>query len=793
MKRKNNKLLTLMLAGMLCTAAVGAVATTSSVDAAAATSAKKYALSTVFETGAASTSSFKGNEAGKTELTLKNGGSIAFKNNLAIKWFTAKDTPEYMSLTFTFADVQFEEIKFTFNSASLHAAKDGIAVNTVTFYKENDVIMAKANDAEGKETTVADDAQVTLSLSDEGCDLGCYKVFIGSLEIGEFTNIGAKYFSNADEMVPFAIEAKTETETKLYVDSINGQSFSGIAEDKVTDNAAPVLVVNEDIRGFLLGAKFELDCKEIDVLDSSLSSKKTYYQYNFIDTAATYEKEFKQGTSGTYFMDTTIYKNSEGAYSLTKDTTYTKATTVFREKKAEYVSLKYELADDTYTGTEADDEHKKNVVELAWYVDSAVISEVVAEYIGVDFIKFNRSEDGPELLVDAKEIVDVENNKSHRDIYEEKVQENSKDVSAGSNAKVELPSLSWLIGDKNNGYQSLQFTISYKTPSSSSAKTSSNLDSDDLEISVDEAGWYEFKVFANDVAGNAMMVYDEDGELVKVTTSNVWDLERIPSFTFEVLAKGIKTESGEDSDTLDTQLLGETYTMSSVSIVGAASEKSAYDLYKINLGNYTGAGAITTDILSGIKFAALKTKAEELVAAELKKEGVVASEIDFNDINKQAYIHLIVKAVEGSTYEDVEKIFVAIEEYDDRITEEDESAWEASSNKYNWKPASMSFKAAESGLYIIVADYWDDEMLFVDHAPAYQLIEVASEADVIKGETEWLKNNLVSVILFSVAAVMLILIIILLLVKPSDETLEDIDEKVISKRKEATDKHKNNK
>ena len=70
------------------------------------------------------------------------------------------------------------------------------------------------------------------------------------------------------------------------------------------------------------------------------------------------------------------------------------------------------------------------------------------------------------------------------------------------------------------------------------------------------------------------------------------------------------------------------------------------------------------------------------------------------------------------------------------------------------------------------------------------MVEVASEKDVIKGETEWLKNNIVSVILFSVAALMLILIIILLLVKPSDETLEDVDAKVVSKRKAATDKNK---
>ena len=66
-------------------------------------------------------------------------------------------------------------------------------------------------------------------------------------------------------------------------------------------------------------------------------------------------------------------------------------------------------------------------------------------------------------------------------------------------------------------------------------------------------------------------------------------------------------------------------------------------------------------------------------------------------------------------------------------------------------------------------------------AVAYKLIVVESKVDTIKGETEWLKNNLVSVILFSIAAVMLVLIIILLLIKPSDETLEDVDKEVSKK------------
>jgi maltodextrin utilization protein YvdJ len=60
---------------------------------------------------------------------------------------------------------------------------------------------------------------------------------------------------------------------------------------------------------------------------------------------------------------------------------------------------------------------------------------------------------------------------------------------------------------------------------------------------------------------------------------------------------------------------------------------------------------------------------------------------------------------------------------------------------------------------------------------------VDSKVDTIKGETQWLKNNMVSVVLFAVAGVMLVLIIVLLLIKPSDEKLEDVDKKSVKKEK----------
>ena len=82
---------------------------------------------------------------------------------------------------------------------------------------------------------------------------------------------------------------------------------------------------------------------------------------------------------------------------------------------------------------------------------------------------------------------------------------------------------------------------------------------------------------------------------------------------------------------------------------------------------------------------------------------------------------------------------------------------------------------------MIMADFADQELPLRDRAAAYKVIVVDSKADVIEGSSDWLKNNLVSVILFSFAGVCLIALIVLLLVKPSGETLEDIDEQAAKK------------
>ena len=106
---------------------------------------------------------------------------------------------------------------------------------------------------------------------------------------------------------------------------------------------------------------------------------------------------------------------------------------------------------------------------------------------------------------------------------------------------------------------------------------------------------------------------------------------------------------------------------------------------------------------------------------------------------------------------------------------------------YEWKATDKSFIPVESGNYIVFGVFKDSVYESEDACAAgYKAISVTDKEDINPGESEWLKNNLVSVILFSIAGVMLILIIILLFVKPSDETLEDIgNEKAAKKEKKS--------
>ena len=827
MKRTNKKLLTLIFAGAFCAATIGGIGGLmgKTVSGYSPEAPKSYALTSVFSVNSsgAAISAKKMNEADTDQtaaFTYTGGGAVEFNRDLAFKWYSKKNDKgegqvHYTNIDFAFDELNFNSVSFAIQTSPAEAIVGKYSTNTIKFVREGETVKAGVvyGSEEGEFTIlegVAAKQILSITLAESG-NYGEFAVLVNGTEIGAMKNVG-KNFADKSSMDTLVISADVAAEmsTTVYLSNLNGQRFDNIKDEAgskmVADTAAPVLVINEEVTSLSLGSAFNLDYKKIDVLQSSnISETKKYYQYN----PATTPVYTASLTTSTYFMDTVYYVNEAGEYSKVAKEGYT-ATSVYRENGAEYVSIQIKLGDDTYSG-----DHKVDY-DLSWYIKPTEGEELfsqtwtekntdesgneIDEEKTVYFIKVDRNENGPEYSYIKADAETSTNVVAERDLfdeaiakYEEAVVKKAEKVFAGSNVDVQLPAIDWLIKD-NNGYQNLKFTISYYKPDSTTASTSSSLDYDDLEISTTKAGSYEFKIFAKDKSGNGMKYY-LDNELVEVTSSNVWDIEEIPSFKFSVKDGDISIKEGEDDDTLDTQIKNENYNFVDVTIVGASAKDSAYKLFIADVDAYNdamnakGDDRLTLKILSSIKYSTL----QKYVAS--KKYSIEWRQGQYFDIYKEAYVQAMASKLGVESNETALKalrtVLKEVAKFDDRISQENEEAWNASDNRFGWTADSPNFTAAEEGLYVILADYWDTELAYYDRVVAYKVIEVAAEADVIKGETEWLKNNLVSVILFSVAGLMLVLIIILLLIKPSDETLEEIDEKA-AKIQKATKKEKKN-
>ena len=801
MKRKNKKLITLLLAGAMCATMVGGFVAQNSVRSTAAETT--YALSELFaetkgdaddETDVIGAEK-KGDATTETAaFTLADGDSVWYKNDLAFKWFKAKDEAQYLTMKFALKDLNFKSLTFTVESDSSVASEDEKAINSVKLVNDNGVKAYVVNgktdeveDGDKKDVTLTAGDEVVIALK-EGTEYGEFKVELNGTEIGSFKNVGSNYANYSyEETYPLTIEAKCDgtNKTVVYLNEINGQKFDNITTKEgvegasgklVKDTAAPVLVVNEELNGFSLGSAFSLSYEKIDVLQtSSLVETKKYYQYDPTDSAT----DFVTLSTSTYFMDTVYYTNGTEVSAEAKEG-YT-ATSVYKVDNKEYVAVEFTLADNAFNAD--DGEWAKSKIDLSWYATRSA-EKTVGENKR-DYLILDRNDSGAEYIGitienGKNEFVDETEFKNQVATFQTELEKAAEDVYAGSNSYIYFPSFEWLFKD-DNGYRNLKFTISYWTESSTSPKTSSGLSASGLKLSASEGGKYEFKIFATDKEGNTMQYY-LDGEKVAVSTSNIWDIDEIPSFSYTIKNRGLKVEDKTNaSSRRDTKILYETYTFSDATVIGATSKKSDYALYKLDLDAYNDTldaneKQITRTVLSGITY-------EKLQKA---LEGKIVDTDDYFELYIDAYAGLIADAVKGEKSAVLKCFENKIEKYNERITEDDEE-YEAY-NKYEWqKSSNASFKTMEEGEYLIVADYWKEE-LPMQRAMAYKLVIVESEADVIKGETQWLKNNVVSVVLFSIAGVMLVLIIVLLLIKPSDETLEDVDAKVEEKKNKKKEK-----
>ncbi len=776
MKNKKLTAITLMLASATLFGAMGAGLFRTNALADDATTVATYALSDVFtatETSRNVTAETigEGDAAYKvTAFALKDEESAKIKRSLALKWYEKEENSEpavqYFNTTFAFKELNFESVTLSMDTASAWATKENKATNSVQFTVDGSALKVSVND--GDEHTVSNPAELKLELAQENdARDGEFTVLLNGDEIGTFENVGANYASytaNKSYPMTFKAEAAEGVVATVLLYDINGQSFDNLTdENKVQDDAAPIFVVNEEVNSFLLGGAFALDYTVIDVLKTkSLDNDLTYYQYNPSATEANYEEL----TTSVYFMDTVYYKDGDIA------------TTVAKENNGnEFVSIKM---------TTSDGSNNAATYDLAWYAST---TKTIGD---ITYVPVNKTKNGATYkYIEANDtdkenkIVNATEYEKAKKAFEDALEAAAEEVYAGSNSYLYFPSLEWLFKD-DNGYRNLKFSISYRVEGTQGEKTSTGLSYNGIKLAVESEGLYEFKIFANDKAGNTMQYY-VDGEKVSVTTANIWDVENVPTFSFQIKNRGLKVEDPIKAlDRRDTEILDKTYTLEDLKVVGASTLKEDYKLYRVDLEEYND-WARANDVIKKLS----RSDLSAITYAQLAEKVDVATAVNGNyfEVYLTAYATLL--AGEGASSDAIEAVkacFKEIKEYDSRITEDNAPDEWNEYNKFNWSADNQSFTTAEEGTYLIMADYWEAELAASQRAAAYQVIIVESEADVIKGENNWLKNNVVSVVLFAFAGVCLIALIVLLLVKPSNETLDDIDAKAEKTAKKSSKK-----
>ena len=706
------------------------------------------------------------------EFSLSDGGKVHFRRDLALKWYSAAQEGEegdpdaatpgiarHFKLVFSFPSLDFETLTLEFSGDEENISKDGQAVNSIVFIKNDDgsltAVVKNAsqqdmeNNAEGLDSVTIPAASatgdITIELKDptaEGAVAGDYAVELTCGETvlsSEFTNIGGnfmEYRSSAAtspntpmtftaELPEGAAEGATQ---KVLVKELNGQSFVLTEEGKVHDDTAPVLVLNEEVYAFTLGQRFSLSYEAIDVCDDTVNPTRSYYMaaqddngdYIAPDASADDDYEYSTLTTSTYFMPVT---NGE----------------------VEHVSIYFNLDDGR---TRSDDERTAERVYLTWYAAESIDQEkpIVETLNGCDYIRVDRNEEGPAYVGLTTNDVDQENVYSDEtafrnecEAYQRALDDAAAATSAGSGAYLYLPSLRGLIYSDYADYRNLQFTVFYYKESQSadeSSSSASGLDYNDLRIEVDESGTYRIRIIASDASSNGMEYYNKDGELVTLSSENVWEIDEIPEFTVEI---GYTGASIEDPGAQDYGYRDRTYSIEDFEVIALDGYIEDYTLYYFN--------------------------------SSLLGEGQTMPTYDACVENAEDYV--------TNTYKDS---MVVINTYNSDVTEDDEN-WDDTDNAYEWNPdSSLSFVPQRSGIYFVELLVTDPNLSGMT-ARQYMAIEVRNPVDIIPGQSYWLENNITSVVLFSISAVLAVIIVILFVVKPSDKNVKEVDLEKLKGRK----------
>lgn len=688
MKRHKYKIISLLAVFALSVAC----ACMSMVFAAAETT---YAPSNVFTVSGASTDS----DQGYLAYRLSDGANVYYRKNLALKWYAGEGETRYFTTSFSFGEeYNFETFTMTMETDPFTSGKEGKSSNTLEFTVGADgALDASVNGGEALDVPEVDDGSITVALA-ENATAGSFTVFVNKAEIGDFTNIGRNYAryasSSADTPItPLAFHAELAegAENQLFVArEINGQSLATNESNSVTDTEAPVLVINSDIKLLVMGSEIDFDFVAIDVLDSSVSTSRYYYAYD----ADTPRADLADEEDGSEPEDPAPYSEMDS------DKRFFESDFPSLSNEEGLLSVALRLTDGDNSA----------YYYIEWYASEH------SEQGGYSYLRVvepGAVDTLPEYNFDDATLGDYRSA-----VAEAAVGEDGESIQVGTGAYYYIPSLQMYIDDATCGYTDMTFDLYYRT-TRSDTQSSTGLAYDELRIELTDEGVYEFRIIPVNYLGNALEGVIDGEPVASVSTSNVWELTNVPTFSFSVKYNGISIEEPDDAE---DGYLNVTYTFDEFTVTALSNSFTSpveeYKLYYLVVNS-----AYEGEVIS----------AEDLRAALLSKD----------EDGTCTY---------GTWVE---------------ISADDEE------NEYaeSWTESSLSFVPKTLGYFGVTLRAYDNK----GEQTAATVVNVTSRADTLPGETYWLRNNVLSVVFICIGGACLIGIVVLLLIKPKDKKAKAVD------------------
>ena len=778
MSKKKISILSLAAAFVLCMAAM-CISFGMGLNAAAESNVATSGVFTTLGGAATENDEYDGSEGAPARyLTYgtgdqDDGSAVVMRKNVALKWHAYDDPAEgdsvsidsahsarYFSLELGFADTNFTDFTVALETTQMSMSKAGKTVNEIVFTPaENGGLTVSVNGEEWVHGTISAEnigrIRIGLEEPEDGVGSGDFFVFVGfssggeisdgdMLQAGTFTNIGKYYAQYASAsadtpITPLTFKANVEGENraKFSVISLNGQSFELLDEnDNILDDTAPALVINSEIKQLYLGTEISFDYVTIDVCSSSVTTNRFY----LVDGMPVMEKD-SEGNDTDTPVDPAFDENGDlvGYNDLSSSKRFFEDD--FPDKAlGGKLSIAYGLTDSNSNTA---------YYFIEWYADEDALTDGQLTMVFVEdedaapqssFYTVNEDSDGSITSVDEAEfgavITEYQTAVSAAAVTEDE-DGNSVSIQVGSGAYFYVPSLKPYFSDTTCGYTDMEFTVYYRTNTSDTQSVSG--DYDELRIPVEAEGYYEFCVIPTNRAGNAMVgVFERGGSYYygDITSSNVWDAENVAVFNFTVKYNGVTIEEPEDEE---VGYVDVTYSIGDFEIVGITGQyETRYNLYRF----VPNEGATVTSV-------------EQILAAE-QEDGT-------NSL--------------GS--------WVLINEYDESL----EDGAEGNDNDYEWSPdSSLSFVPQEMGFYKVEVEV--DDKAKNELVTSYKVINVTSQADVIPGTSNWLRENVLSVVFLCIGALCLIAIVVILLIKPKDKAAA---EAARIRREELKEKRENRK